>query len=76
MQRSFGNIKEKSLKEIVINQKFQSLWKIIKDDVEVCKDCEFRYICTDCRAFQEEDSNLLKPKKCSYNPYNCEWEVS
>ena len=52
-----------------------------KDKEEkVCKDCEFRYICTDCRAYtekthtNEEGLDTSKPLKCGYNPYTGEWE--
>jgi len=74
MNRSFGNIKTDSIKDFIFDEKFQALWKIKKDDIQICKYCEFRYICTDCRAFHEEADFLLKPKKCTYNPYSCEWE--
>jgi hypothetical protein len=40
----------------------------------VCKDCEFRYICTDCRAYLEDPYNeYSKPLKCGYDPYTGEW---
>ena len=74
MNYSFGNIQDVSIKNYITDQKFQALWKIKKDDIQTCKDCEFRYICTDCRAFHTDEDLLLKPKKCSYNPYSCEWE--
>jgi hypothetical protein len=46
-----------------------------KDQIEVCKDCEFRYICTGCRAYLEDPEDIhSKPLKCGYNPYTCEWE--
>ena len=42
--------------------------------IHVCKDCEFRYICTDCRAYIEDPNDILsKPLKCGYNPYTAEW---
>ena len=44
-------------------------------DRRAYKDCEFRYICTDCRVFIQEDANILsKPLKCNYNPYTALWE--
>jgi hypothetical protein len=45
-----------------------------KDDIEVCKDCEFRYICTDCRIFKNDSNDIYsKPKKCNYDPYTNTW---
>jgi SPASM domain peptide maturase of grasp-with-spasm system len=75
MQTSFGNYKEVSLLEVVKTSEFQKLWKIKKDDIEVCKDCEFRHMCADCRAFIKDSSNIYsQPAKCTYNPYIAKWE--
>lgn len=72
---NFGNIFEKSIIEIINDEHFKKLWSIKKDDIKICKDCEFRYICTDCRIFIENDNDVLsKPSKCNYNPYNATWE--
>lgn len=48
------------------------LWYIKKDDVAVCKDCEFRYICTDCRI-RTVDGEYSRPETCPYNPYTNTW---
>lgn len=74
MPHSFGNIKNTSLKDIVSRQDFQRLWNITKDQVEVCKDCEYRYLCTDCRHFIKDRKNIYsQPAKCGYNPYIAKW---
>jgi hypothetical protein len=53
---------------------FRKYWDINKDKIHVCKDCEFRYICTDCRAYVEDPEDILsKPLKCDYNLYTGEW---
>jgi len=71
----FGNASQQSIKEVLANKEFQKLWTIKKDDIEICKDCEFRYNCTDCRAFLQDSENIYsKPLKCGYNPDTCEWE--
>lgn len=80
MPQSFGNIKETTLEEALNHQDFKKYWNLTKDKIEVCKDCEFRYICTDCRAYTEqthtnEDGlDISKPLKCGYDPYTGEWE--
>lgn len=69
MKLSFGNVTNKSLFEVATESGFQKQWNISKDKVEACKDCEFRLICTDCRAYLEEPGNLYsKPLKCGYDP--------
>lgn len=48
---------------------------ITKDKTSGCNACEFRYICTDCRAFIVDPNDLYsKPAKCSYDPYTGNWE--
>lgn len=64
MKISYGNINEKQLIDISNLKKFKEIWNIKKDEIEICKNCEFRYICTDCRAFTKEDSLYSKPSKC------------
>lgn len=68
-----NKIQYKSIKEALSDEEFKKLWLIKKDDIEVCKDCEFRYNCTDCRAFTVKDNIYSKPLKCNYNPYTNEW---
>lgn len=75
MQQSFGHISETNLEEVLENPAFTKLWDIKKDEIEKCKGCEFRHICTDCRAYLEDPENLYSaPLKCGYNPETCEWE--
>ena len=75
MKESFGNIKDTTLKEALNKKGFKKLWNINKDKIKVCQDCEFRYICTDCRAYIENPEDIYsKPLKCGYNPYTAEWE--
>ncbi|NHN24612.1 grasp-with-spasm system SPASM domain peptide maturase [Flavobacterium jejuense] len=75
MPQNFGNIKDTTLEEALSHKDFKKFWNITKDQIDVCKDCEFRHICTDCRAYVEEPENhYSKPLKCGYNPYTNEWE--
>jgi len=68
MKTSFGNITDTSIIDVIKQDKFTILWNIKKDDINICKDCELRHICTDCRAFHDKDVNYEKPFKCNYNP--------
>lgn len=76
----FGNIKNASLEKALHHPDFKKYWNLTKDHIEVCKDCEFRYICTDCRAYAEmthenaQGLDVSKPLKCGYNPYTGEWQ--
>ncbi|MEY8760682.1 grasp-with-spasm system SPASM domain peptide maturase [Chryseobacterium tongliaoense] len=75
MKESYGNIKNSSLQEAVDHPEFKKYWNITKDQITKCKDCEFRHICTDCRAYIDTPDDIYSaPLKCGYNPYTCEWE--
>lgn len=67
MKQCYGNIKSTSLVDVCALRKFRSYWFITKDKIKVCKDCEYRYVCNDCRAFVKHKFD--KPKKCNYDPY-------
>ena len=75
ISQNFGNIKDTTLEEALNYKDFKKYWNITKDQIDVCKDCEFRHICTDCRAYVEDPENQYsKPLKCGYSPYTNEWE--
>lgn len=78
MPQQFGNIKDVTLEEAIGHPDFKKYWNISKDQVEICRDCEFRHVCTDCRAYTERNSfdgeiDLSRPLKCGYDPYTNEW---
>lgn len=75
MLESYGEIDKTTFAEVLSNQDFKKYWNINKEQIEVCKDCEFRHICTDCRAYVEDPYNKFsKPLKCGYDPYKNVWE--
>lgn len=75
MQSNYGSIKDNSLVEVLKENHLQKYWEIKKDDIHICRDCEFRHVCTDCRAYIENPDDInSKPLKCGYNPYLNKWE--
>lgn len=74
MTKGYGSIKNTTLEEALIKPGFKDMRYIHKDQIEICKDCEFRHICTDCRAYIQDPNNIYsKPAKCSYDPYTATW---
>ena len=67
------------LRSITQGSDLQRVWNTTKDDVVVCRDCEYRYVCFDCRPLSEAAAAgyagyLDAPyPRCSYNPYTGEW---
>lgn len=74
-----GNVQDSLLREIVAGQKLEVVWKSTKDNVLVCRDCEYRYVCFDCRPLSEgvnqgRGEYLSAPyPRCTYNPFTGEW---
>lgn len=75
MTASFGHVEDRTLAAVLENNAFYAAAGITKDQVAVCSSCEFRYVCTDCRAYLEQPEDIYsKPLKCGYNPFTCTWE--
>jgi|tagenome__1003787_1003787.scaffolds.fasta_scaffold20988901_9 SPASM domain peptide maturase of grasp-with-spasm system len=74
LPKSYGNAADTPLHAALEHPEFRDLWAVTKDQVETCRDCEFRYVCTDCRAHVERPGDRLsKPAKCAYDPYTATW---
>ena len=63
------NIKNNSLKEIIDEYLIERFWRISRDYIKLCKDCEYRYTCKDCRAVEGSEEDVYQKSKCKYNPY-------
>ena len=76
MDATYGHVDDvPTLTKIINDKSFTKYWNIHKNVILKCKDCEFRLICSDCRAYLEDSENILsKPLKCGYDPYNGIWE--
>ncbi|WP_312902741.1 grasp-with-spasm system SPASM domain peptide maturase [Chryseobacterium taichungense] len=80
MSEIYGNILSDDLTLALDQTKLNKYWNISKNQIKVCSDCEFRLVCTDCRAYTERSDfnqdgvDISKPLKCGYNPYKATWE--
>lgn len=74
-----GNVAEMDLETVLLGSAMQQIWSTTKDSVMVCRDCEYRYVCFDCRPLSEAAARgnadyLHAPyPRCTYNPYTGEW---
>ncbi len=71
MERRFshGNLAGRGLNEIVD----ASLLNFSKDNVRGCCDCEYRYVCLDCRPDSISGDKYEKPWFCLYDEQNGVW---
>lgn len=79
-QQHLGNYLETgSLRPAIEGALCQQIWQANKDSILVCKDCEYRYVCFDCRVLSEAAANgkadyFTAPyPRCTYTPYSGEW---
>jgi len=74
MKGSFGDHRAVSLADVVSREDFRRVWRARNDEIQVCRDCPYRYACTGCRALLEDpDAADSKPLKCGYDPYTDAW---
>lgn len=68
-----GNLRKDSYADILT--RLREEWRITKDRVEVCRDCEYRYACHDCRPTAEgvTGNKFSKHLRCTYDPYSGVW---
>jgi len=74
---SYGNVKSHSLAEIFSTDLTRNFRGLSKDHIDVCRDCEYRYCCFDCRVrargLSKNDNYYAKPWWCCYDPYKGKW---
>jgi len=66
---------ENGLGGAINGEELQSLWKLTKDCIQGCRECEYRYACHDCRPLAEGATGNLYAKnpRCTYNPVTGKW---
>ncbi len=72
-----ANLHSDNFWEIVEKENLSSYWDMSRENVEICKDCEYRFFCRDCRPLEKSTSKSNKLNQrtsyCLYNPYTGEW---
>ncbi|MFD2602561.1 hypothetical protein [Flavobacterium suzhouense] len=68
-----NNDDEINLSELLESDEMTKLWHINKEEVAVCRDCEFRRFCVDSRIPVFTDNYWKYNVECAYNPYISKW---
>lgn len=70
-----GNLRNATLEEVLNSSALKHYWGYSFDNVNMCKECEFRYACKDCRPLAMAVRGNIEDKnpRCCYNPLNGEW---
>ena len=68
---SHGTLSRKA--DFLLNR---DILKLNKDQIKVCKNCEYRYACFDCRPDSISGDPFEKPWYCTYDPETGVWADS
>ncbi|MEZ5050097.1 MAG: SPASM domain-containing protein, partial [Saprospiraceae bacterium] len=69
-----GNLFNDKIEEILSNEKVKEFWKVTKDDVFICDNCEYRYMCFDEGELVRINAKYKKKVECPYNPFISKWD--
>ena len=72
-----GDLYKESLESIVFGP-LLDYWGLTHDKISTCRDCEYRYLCNDCRpwAYGYTGDLFAKTPICTYDPYEGKWGPS
>jgi radical SAM protein with 4Fe4S-binding SPASM domain len=71
---TMGNAAETPLADILAGPAAAARWGLTKDQVAVCRDCEYRYACGDCRPLAAAGGDRRgKTARCTYDPSRGDW---
>ncbi|WP_449401390.1 grasp-with-spasm system SPASM domain peptide maturase [Chryseobacterium wanjuense] len=72
---TYGNFKDRRIADLIEDKAFIRKWFVNNDNIEVCKDCQFRYICMDNSDIEFNGSSWEKVNQCPFDPYTNEWRL-
>lgn len=72
----YGNVLYDSLADILMTPLVQECWNLSLNKIPICKECEFRFACKDCRplAYGVCGNIFEKNPRCKYNPFKGIWK--
>lgn len=73
---SHGNVKNLSLQDIIGTSEFTLKWSISNNQIEICKDCKYRYACVSNSDILKKNDAFFKVSYCNFDPYTDRWTES
>ena len=73
--RLYGNVRKNSLKNIIESETTRKCWFMDFSKIQICRDCEFRFVCHDCRPVAAAVTGNFcgKNPRCRYDVYSGIW---
>lgn len=72
-KKIYGNIKNDNISVVMNNDKFKFNWFVKNDQIEKCKDCQYRYICYSTSEVNSVKNKNYKVYNCKFDPYLNKW---
>ena len=69
----FGYVGQVNICDVIRNEDFTRPWFVSNDQVEICKDCQYRYTCVSNSPLKMEAGKIQKISMCNFNPYENKW---
>jgi radical SAM protein with 4Fe4S-binding SPASM domain len=73
-RKIFGNVRKDLIKEIIEKPDFREKWFYSNDQLEVCKDCQYRYACLSNSDIKSCNNRYYKVDMCDFNPGDNSWK--
>lgn len=71
--KSYGNVNDTALKDVVLSKEFKEKWFISNDQIAKCKDCQYRYSCVNNSDIEKIDDLYRRTTDCGFDPYSNTW---
>ncbi len=69
-----GDLAVEPLSRVFAERRVDRYWKLTKDGIQGCRQCEFRYACVDCTAVDLRRASAAVPNPlCDYDPIDAVW---
>lgn len=71
--RSFGHANEQKLETVINLPAFREKWLLSNDQIEDCKNCQYRYACVSNSDIRQENNKYYKTDMCTFNQQENTW---
>lgn len=69
----FGQVGVDRVAEVLRSSAFRQKWTVAKDKVQVCCDCQYRYMCVDFTDIEFVGGKWHRVEACRFNPHRNSW---
>jgi hypothetical protein len=72
-EKVFGNTNTSPIRDVIAGKEFRVNWNISNDQIEICRECQYRYCCISNSDIVMKEEKYFKKNMCSFNPADNLW---